>query len=70
MAWATYILDDFLTNGHPAGTDSFKNWSGLPDDIFSKYVNIPLKVNFGGPCNGRSWYILWTLVYFTANWFI
>jgi hypothetical protein len=34
-------------------------------------------VNFGGPCNGRYWYILWpfglfygNLVYFVAIWYI
>jgi hypothetical protein len=47
-------------------------------------TKIPTWVNFGGSCNGRCWYILWTLglfygqlvnvfahlVYFMAIWYI
>jgi hypothetical protein len=29
--------------------------------------NIPIWVNFGGGCNGKSWYFYDNLVYFTAN---
>jgi hypothetical protein len=46
----------------------------LPDGIFS---NEKKWVNFGGSCNGRCWYILWTigkfyshLVNFVAIWYI
>jgi hypothetical protein len=28
---------------------------------------IPIWVNFGGSCDGRCWYILWPLVYFTVS---
>jgi hypothetical protein len=31
--------------------------SGLPDGLFSK-PKIPIWVNFGGSCYGKSWYIL------------
>jgi hypothetical protein len=32
--------------------------TGLPDGIFPNQ-KIPIWVNFGGPCNGIFWYILW-----------
>jgi hypothetical protein len=31
---------------------------------------IPIWIDFGGSCNGRCWYILSPLVYFTAIWYI
>jgi hypothetical protein len=47
----------------------------LPDGIFSNQSLI--LVNFGGSCNGRCLYILWSfgifcghLVYFLVNWYI
>jgi hypothetical protein len=50
--------------------------SGLPDGILFK-PKIQIWVNFGGSCNGRCWYILWTfgpfyghLVHFTDIWYI
>jgi hypothetical protein len=50
--------------------------TGLPDGIVSSQ-KIPIWVNFGGSCNGRCWYILWTfglfcshLVYFMVIWYI
>jgi hypothetical protein len=49
---------------------------GLPDGIFFK-PKIPIWVNFGGSCNGRCWYIIWSIglfygymVYFVANVYI
>jgi hypothetical protein len=42
---------------------------GLPDIIFFK-PKIPIWVNFGGSCNGRSGYVIWPLVYFTVIWYI
>jgi hypothetical protein len=30
---------------------------------------IPIWVNFGGPCNGRCWYISWPFGLFTAIWY-
>jgi hypothetical protein len=34
-----------------------KSAAGLPDGLFFK-PKIPIWVNFGGPCNGKSWYML------------
>jgi hypothetical protein len=34
-------------------------YSGLPDGVFSN-PKIRIWVIFGGSCNGRCWYILWT----------
>jgi hypothetical protein len=34
---------------------------GLPDGLFSNQPKIQIWVNFGESCNGRCWYILWTL---------
>jgi hypothetical protein len=63
--------------------NSLMRKAGLPDGIFSDQKS--LRVNFGGPCNGRCEYILWTfglhilrpfdifcghLVYFLVIWYI
>jgi hypothetical protein len=47
---------------------------GLPDGLFSNQKS-QIWVNFGGPFNGKSWYVLWPFVifyghcvYFTAFW--
>jgi hypothetical protein len=32
--------------------------------------NIPIWVNFGGPWNGKVWYIIFHLEYVTAIWYI
>jgi hypothetical protein len=40
---------------------------GLPD-WFIFEPKIPKWVNFGGPSNEKSWYILWPLEYITAIW--
>jgi hypothetical protein len=33
-------------------------------------TKIPIWVNFGGPCNGRCWYILWRFGIFFPFWYI
>jgi hypothetical protein len=39
---------------------------GLPDGIFS-YPKIPIWVCYGGPLNGKIWYILWPLEKFYSS---
>jgi hypothetical protein len=50
---------------------------GLPDGTYIFRPKIRIWVNFGGSCNGRCWYSLWTLrllyghlVYFVVIWYI
>jgi hypothetical protein len=40
--------------------------AGLPDGRYVFKPKIQVWVNFGGSCDGRSWYILWTLVHLTV----
>jgi hypothetical protein len=53
------------------------SWPGLPDTRYIFKPKIKIWINFGGSCNPRSWYILWTfgifyghLVYFMDIWYI
>jgi hypothetical protein len=44
--------------------------AGLPDGVCICIPKIPIWVNFGGPWNGKCWYILWPLAYFVTIWCI
>jgi hypothetical protein len=54
--WSSKI---FFANFGPCGTH-------LPQGCQMVYlqIKIPILVHFGGPLNGRGWYILWLFVLF------
>jgi hypothetical protein len=66
---------EFLTFRHFAGevisfmTATTSEQKATKTGVARLYIfkpNIPIWVNIEGSCNGRCWFILWYLVYFTA----
>jgi hypothetical protein len=64
-SWQLYWIINIIRR-----TDAWLELStgaGLPDGLFSNQKS-QFWINFGGPCNGKSWYILWPFGLFYCYW--
>jgi hypothetical protein len=72
--------DGGAVGGHRGKQDAAEIDSKLQNSVVRRCIlkpKIQIRANFGGSCNGRCWYILWTfglfyghLVYFKDIWSI